>query len=115
MKHQQDSRSERGTPSAGDVARRAYELFEARGGQPGHDLDNWLDPALFRRLPLPYSAGWRAAEAYVAYRRTGGTKSSPLPDFYIGAQAEIESLTLVTRDAARYRTYFPTVSLIAPP
>ena len=48
------------------------------------------------------------------YRRAGGVRSSPLPDFYIGAHAEAEGLTLVTRDAARYRTYFPQVKLIAP-
>ena len=46
--------------------------------------------------------------------RAGGVRSSPLPDFYIGAHAEAEGLTLVTRDAARYRTYFPQVKLIAP-
>ncbi|MGE0610292.1 MAG: type II toxin-antitoxin system VapC family toxin [Pirellulales bacterium] len=78
------------------------------------DLDRWLDPAIFRRLPLPYDAGWLAAEAFVKYRRAGGIKSSPLPDFYIGAHAEVERLTLVTRDAARYRTYFPGVALITP-
>jgi hypothetical protein len=50
---------------------------------------------------------WLAAQAFVKYRRAGGTKSSPLPDFYIGAHAETEGLTLVTRDAPRYRTYFP--------
>jgi len=48
------------------------------------------------------------------YRRAGGTKSSPLPDFYIGARAEAEGLTLVTRDAPRYRTYFPGIPLITP-
>jgi predicted nucleic acid-binding protein len=78
------------------------------------DLDQWLDPALFQRLPLPYAAGWLAAQAFLKYRRAGGTKTSPLPDFYIGAQAEIEKRTLVTRDAGRFRTYFPNVSLIAP-
>ena len=77
-------------------------------------LEQWLDPAVFQRLPLPYAAGWRAAQAFVQYRRAGGTRSSPLPDFYIGAHAEAEGLTLVTRDAARYRTYFPPVKLIAP-
>jgi predicted nucleic acid-binding protein len=55
-----------------------------------------------------------AAQAYLIYRNRGGTKTSPLPDFYIGAHAAVESRTLVTRDAARYRTYFPTVNLIAP-
>lgn len=78
------------------------------------DLDQWLDPAVFHRLPLPYAAGWLAAQAFVNYRRTGGTKSSPLPDFYIGAHAEAEGLTLTTRDATRYRTYFPNVALITP-
>jgi predicted nucleic acid-binding protein len=78
------------------------------------ELDRWLDPAIFQRLPLPYSAGWLAAQAFLKYRRSGGAKTSPLPDFYIGAHAEIEKRTLVTRDAARYRTYFPNVSLIAP-
>ena len=79
------------------------------------DLDQWLDPAVFQRLPLPYAAGWLAAQAFLKYRRSGGAKSSPLPDFYIGAHAEIEGHTLVTRDTARYRTYFPNVALIAPP
>ena len=78
------------------------------------DLDHWLDPALFQRLPLPYSAGWLAAQAYLKYRTSGGTRSSPLPDFYIGAHAESEGMTLVTRDVTRYRTYFPNLRLVAP-
>jgi predicted nucleic acid-binding protein len=77
------------------------------------DLDRWLDPAVFQRLPLPYAAGWLAAQAFLKYRRGGGVRTSPLPDFYIGAHAEIETLTLITRDAGRYRTYFPNVVLIA--
>lgn len=77
-------------------------------------LDLWLDPAVFQRLPLPYAAGWLAAQAFLKYRRAGGAKTSPLPDFYIGAHAEIEKWTLVTRDSARYRTYFPNVPLIVP-
>ena len=78
------------------------------------DLDRWLDPAVFQRVPLPFAAGWSAAQAFVKYRRAGGTKSSPLPDFYIGAHAEAEGLTLATRDGTRYRTYFPGVALITP-
>ena len=78
------------------------------------ELDGWLDPAVFQRRPLPYAAGWLAAQAFLKYRRGGGVKTSPLPDFYIGAHAEIEGLTLVTRDVARYQTYFPNVKLIAP-
>jgi predicted nucleic acid-binding protein len=65
-------------------------------------------------LPLPYSTGWLAARAFRKYRRVGGTKTLPLPDFYIGAHAEVDGLTLVTRDAARYRTCFPNTVLIAP-
>ena len=78
------------------------------------DLDQWVDSAVFRRLPLPYAAGWLAGQAFVKYLRAGGTKTSALPDFYIGAHAEAEGLTLATRDAARYRTYFPGVALITP-
>jgi predicted nucleic acid-binding protein len=78
------------------------------------ELDQWLDPQLFHRLPLPYRAGWRAAQAFIQYRKSGGNRTAPLPDFYIGAHAEIERLTLVSRDVGRYRTYFPTVDLITP-
>lgn len=78
------------------------------------ELEAWLDPAVFQRSPLPYAAGWRPAQAFIAYRRAGGARTSPLPDFYIGAHAEVEGLEVVTRDAARYRTYFPAVTIIAP-
>ena len=77
-------------------------------------LDRWLDLAVFQWLALSYAAGWIAAQAFVKYRRGGGAKTSPLPDFHVGAHAEIEQRTLITRDAARYRTYFPNVRLIAP-
>ena len=79
------------------------------------DLDRWLDPAVFQRLPLPYAAAWLASEAWLKYRKGGGTKTSPLPDFYIGAHAAVENRTVVTRDVSRYRSYFPNVALIAPP
>ena len=78
------------------------------------DLDRWLDPGIFHRAALPYEAGWLAAQAFLQYRRGGGVRTSPLPDFFIGAHAQAEKLTLVTRDAARYRTYFPDVALISP-
>ena len=67
-----------------------------------------------QRLPLPYAAAWPAAQAFAAYRRRGGTRSSPLPDFYIGAHADLKSYTLLTRDPARYRSYFPTLRIVAP-
>jgi len=78
------------------------------------DLNHFLRPTLFRRLPLPYEAGFRASRAFIEYRKAGGAKTSPLPDFYIGAHAELAGFTLVTRDVSRYRTYFPKVKLIAP-
>jgi predicted nucleic acid-binding protein len=78
------------------------------------DLDHFLRPSLFKRLPLPYEAAFSASRAFLAYRRSGGGKRSPLPDFYIGAHAEYAGFTLVTRDAARYRTYFPKVRLVTP-
>ena len=69
---------------------------------------------MFKRLPLPYEAAFAASRAFLAYRRSGGVKTSPLPDFYIGAHAELAGFTLVTRDASRYRTYFPKVKLVTP-
>lgn len=79
------------------------------------DLDlNLLPPTDFKRLVLPYAAAFPAARAFAAYRKTGGTRTSPLPDFFIGAHAEAEGHTLLTRDPVRYRTYFPTVKLLAP-
>jgi predicted nucleic acid-binding protein len=78
------------------------------------DLDDELPERNFRRLPLPYEAGFLAGKAYVRYRRAGGARRSPLPDFYIGAHAAVSSLVLLTRDPTRYRTYFPTVRLICP-
>jgi len=78
------------------------------------DLDHFLRPSLFKRLPLPYEAAFAASRAFLAYRRSGGAETAPLPDFYIGAHAEHAGFTLVTRDVARYRTYFPKVRLVLP-
>lgn len=75
-----------------------------------------LDAALdgFARLDLPWPAAFLAGKAFVAYRRRGGRRRSPLPDFYIGAHAAVAGLPLLTRDPQRYRTYFPRLELIAP-
>ena len=77
-------------------------------------LDAVLPEAQFERLPLPFAAGFLAGRAFVEYRRKGGVRTSPLPDFYIGAHALIEGHTLLTRDPARYRTYFPKLKLVSP-
>jgi hypothetical protein len=78
------------------------------------ELEEVLPRRAFERLPLPWEAAFLAGNCYVRCRRTIGARRSPLPDFYIGAHAAVAGLALLTRDAARYRTYFPTVRLIAP-
>ena len=77
-------------------------------------LNAALPPSLVR-LPLPYSAAFLAGRAFLEYRQRGGARRSPLPDFYIGAHAAAEGHTVLTRDATRYRTYFPEIAIIAPP
>ena len=69
---------------------------------------------VFRRDSLPYEAALLAGKCFRAYRRRGGTRTSPLPDFYIGAHAAVCGYRLLTRAAARYQSYFPSVELIAP-
>lgn len=66
------------------------------------------------RLSIPFEAAFLAGKAFVTYRKRGGSKISPLPDFLIGAHAAVAGLNLLTRDNARYREYFPTISLISP-
>ena len=78
------------------------------------DLDSFIPEATFRREKLPYAAGFVAGKAFVSYRARGGARRMPLPDFYIGAHAAVSHYRLLTRDANRYRTYFPTVDLHAP-
>jgi predicted nucleic acid-binding protein len=78
------------------------------------DLDDAIPAGDFRREALPYEAAFLAGKVFVAYRRRGGQKRSPLPDFYIGAHSAVRGYRLLTRDANRYRTYFPTLTLIAP-
>lgn len=77
-------------------------------------LDAALPPSGWLRLPLPWHAGFLAGRCFSSYRRRGGTRSSPLPDFYIGAHAAVDDLTILTRDAARFRTYFPKLEIVAP-
>ena len=76
--------------------------------------DAALPSDTLRRSQLPWAAGYLAARAHQAYRKRGGTRATTLPDFFIGAHAVVERLTLVTRDARRYRTAFPGLPLVAP-
>jgi predicted nucleic acid-binding protein len=78
------------------------------------DLESAINKAGFQLLEIPKEALFLAGKAYIKYKRREGIKSTPLPDFFIGAQAAVLNLDLLTRDVSRYRTYFPTVKLIAP-
>ena len=79
------------------------------------DLEDAIPARSFRRESLPYEAAFLAGKAFLRYRRRGGERVRPLPDFYIGAHAAVAGFRLLTRDPRRYRTYFPSVELISPP
>jgi predicted nucleic acid-binding protein len=78
------------------------------------DLEAALPAEYFLRQSLPWEAAFLAGRTFIRYRRKGGQRRSPLPDFYIGAHALVGRMTLLTRDARRYRTYFPALSVVAP-
>ena len=78
------------------------------------DLDAALPASQFLREPLPWTAGFLAGKAFLYYRRRGGARPTPLPDFYIGAHAAVLGYRLLTRDAGRYASYFPSVNVVAP-
>jgi predicted nucleic acid-binding protein len=78
------------------------------------ELEEALPADRFQREALPWEAAFLAGKCDLLYRRRGGERRSTLPDFYIGAHAAVRGMTLLTRDAARYRTYFPGLELIAP-
>jgi predicted nucleic acid-binding protein len=78
------------------------------------DLNDALPQTFVEREPLPYEAAFLAGKAFLIYRKHSGLRRSPLPDFFIGAHASIAGYRLLTRDAGRYRTYFPKLPLIAP-
>ena len=84
------------------------------GFQRMSDLEAALPLDRFRRYHIPWEAAFLAGKRFLEYRRRGGAKRSPLPDFFIGAHASVKNWFLMTRDSARYRTYFPELSLISP-
>ena len=84
----------------------AYERIE--------EVDAFLPPSLFRREDPPWAAAFLAGKAHLAYRRRGGTRVTTMPDFFVGAHAAVRGYVLLTRDRARFETYFPTLQLIAP-
>ena len=78
------------------------------------EMEEVLPAASFPRLPIPLEAAFLAGKAFLRYRKRKGTKTTPLPDFFIGAHAAVAGLQLLTRDSRRYRTYFPSVEITAP-
>jgi predicted nucleic acid-binding protein len=78
------------------------------------DLESAIPSNLFRRDALPFEAAFLAGKAFLQYRRRGGGRATPLPDFYIGAHAAVADFRLLTRKSRRYQTYFPSVELLAP-
>ena len=78
------------------------------------EIEAALPERLFHRLPLPWEGAFLAGKCFLAYRKRRGGKRAPLPDFYIGAHAAVSDMALLTRDAKRYRSYFPKLRLIAP-
>jgi predicted nucleic acid-binding protein len=83
-----------------------YESLEA--------MDEALSPDEFRRESLPWAAAFAASRAFRVYRLSGGRREKILPDFFIGAHAAIRGYTVLTRDIAGYRTYFPSLEIISP-
>ena len=78
------------------------------------DVEEALPEKFYRRLALPLDAAFLAGKAFKQYRRRGGKRTTTLPDFFIGAHALVEGMTLLTRDGKRYRQYFPKLKVIAP-
>ena len=84
---------------------------------PGPDvsaLNSMLDVFETQRSALPWACAALAAKAFALYRRRGGVRRSPLPDFFIGAHAAVANLTVLTRDARPYRSHFPRLVLVGP-
>jgi len=84
------------------------------GYQKIEELEAALPQTIFRRMPLPWEASFLAGKAFLQYRKSGGHRSLPLPDFFIGAHAMIEGLSLLTRDTKRFRHYYPKIKIILP-
>lgn len=78
------------------------------------DLEDFIEAAGLELVPMPRAALFLAGKVFARYRRSGGTRTGVLPDFFIGAHAAISGLPLLTRDVGRYRSYFSGLTLIAP-
>jgi predicted nucleic acid-binding protein len=104
-----------GAADLGEVTINQIVYAEIAVGFSGREqLERALRRAGVTRVGLPWAASWLAARAFMAYRKRGGSRVTPLPDFFIGAHAAAAAIPLLTRDPQRVRTYFPEVKLIAP-
>ena len=86
----------------------------AAGYDSLEELDDAVPATFYHRAALPWESAFLASKVFQMYRRRGGSRSAVLPDFFIGAHAAVADMTLLTRDARRYRTYFPKLRIISP-
>lgn len=99
----------------GELAINQIVYAEVAVGFSSRDrLERTLQGVGLVRAGLPWAAGWLVARAFLEYRRRGGARTTPLPDFYIGAHAAAAGIVLLTRDPGRVRRYFPDVELVSP-
>ncbi len=104
-----------GAAERGDLAINQVVYAEVAVGFTSRDrLERTLQGVGLVRVSLPWAAAWLVARAFIEYRRQGGSRATPLPDFFIGAHAAAANLPLLTRDPRRVRSYFPEVTLVAP-
>lgn len=108
--HQLESASLRGSLFINDVI---YAELSVRFAEI-EALDAFIAEAGFIQVATPRAALFLAAKVFQRYRGAGGVRTGVLPDFFVGAHAAVEGLPLLTRDGRRYRSYFPTLELIAP-
>lgn len=110
--------SERHMAEAGDGGRLVINQVVYSELAAGHasreEMEAIYSADRFRRESVPWAAAYAAGLAFLAYRRRGGVRSSPLPDFFIGAHAAVRGYDLLTRDRGYYRAYFPTLNVISP-
>lgn len=78
------------------------------------ELEEILPDSIFKKEPLPWEAAFLAGKMFLKYRKSGGQRTLPLPDFFIGAHAVIENFTLLTRDSKRFKYYYPHLKIISP-
>jgi len=101
--------------SRGDLVINPIIYAEVAAGFADPDeLEAALPQEFLKREDLPWPAAFLAGHAFVRYRRLGGRRAAPLPDFYIGAHAAVAGHSLLTRDPRRYRFYFPKLRVISP-